>query len=186
MMGKSNSSMKRMRGSGEVNENNPFGNNPFVYTPGDIDENPWRLAWLDVLFVFQKSYLLPKIIWPLRPNVSGSLDELAPTWSNYFDLMCHLNLVVIQLIVLFTLPIAAALFWFLPGLVHIVYFLVFAFATLITMRLLNGRKTTECLVGLPVDVLPVNDEEELWFFINGVATGFAYFNPHYPPRHKLM
>ncbi|KUJ07309.1 uncharacterized protein LY89DRAFT_702433 [Mollisia scopiformis] len=39
------------------------------------------------------------------------------------------------------------------------------------MRLLNGAPTTEALVGLPDGTDPVNDEHELWFFINGVATG---------------
>jgi len=39
------------------------------------------------------------------------------------------------------------------------------------MRLLNGGPRTECLVGLPDGQPPVNDESELWFFINGIATG---------------
>jgi hypothetical protein len=78
---------KKMKGTGTVNENHPFGNNPFIYIPGDVDRNPFRLVWLDILFVFQKSYLLPQIILPTWPAVAEELDELAPTMSNMKDLL---------------------------------------------------------------------------------------------------
>lgn len=175
----------KKRGTGVVNENKPFGNNPFVYTPGDIDENPFRLVWLDVLSVFQKSYLLSQIILPLWPTLTkpaSGLEELSLTPSNMMDMVCHMSLLGIQLFIIATLPIMLGLFWFLPGIIYLVYFLIFFSATMIAMRLLNGRRTSECLVGLPTDGLPVNDEEELWFFINGVATGYEVLE--HPPYWK--
>jgi hypothetical protein len=78
----------------------------------------------------------------------------------------------IQLLMIVTLPLMAVLFWFLPGFVNLLYFVAFFAVTFLLKRLLNGPPTTEVLVGLPPDgVDAVNDEHELWFFINGVATG---------------
>lgn len=84
-------------------------------------------------------------------------------------------LLVTQIILLFSLPILGVLFWLVPGVVPILFAVTFCVATWVVMRLLNGAPTTECLVGLPGDLEPVNDEHELWFFINGVATGSALY-----------
>jgi hypothetical protein len=70
------------------------------------------------------------------------------------------------------------LYWFVPGVVHIVFCVLFAVSTLFIMRLLNGGPRTECLVGLPQGKAPVNDESELWFFINGIATGLIPSHPN--------
>jgi hypothetical protein len=43
--------------------------------------------------------------------------------------------------------------------------------TLAIMRLLNGGPISECYVGFPEGQMPVNDEHELWFFINGITIG---------------
>lgn len=164
--------LNRVKGSGEVNLNKPFGNNPFVYVPGNVDESPTRLLLLDILFVLQKSTLLPMIIWPLWPNISGPLDELAFTWPNMWDLFLQFNLLWVQVLLVLLFPIMALAFWFLPGIVVVGSVICVVTATKVTMRMLNGLKTTECLVGLPGGGRePVNEEEELWFFINGVATG---------------
>ena len=65
----------------------------------------------------------------------------------------------------------AIAYWLVPGIVPLVFCISFSVCTVFIMRLLNGGPRTECLVGVPDGQPPVNDESELWFFINGVATG---------------
>jgi hypothetical protein len=121
--------------------------------------------------VFKLIRLLPLIVIPLRPCISGRLDELYPIWPNIRDVLLHAILITSQLILIFGLPVVTLLYWYLPGIVHIVFCVLFAAHTLFVMRLLNGGPRTECLVGVPDGKPPVNDESECWFFINGIATG---------------
>ena len=167
---------KKKPGSGKFNANKPFGNNPWIAIPADVDRNPIRLVWMDIISVFKLIRLLPHIVTPLRPCISGSLDELSGTLANTRDLLLHTVLVISQLALIITLPILTVLFWFVPGIVHLVFISTFTASTLLVMRLLNGGPRAECLVGLPVDRPPVNDEQELWFFINGIATGYMFPN----------
>jgi hypothetical protein len=160
-------------GRGRFNKNEPFGNNPFIAIPSDVDRAPSRLVWIDILSVFSLSKLLPLILTPLRPCISGPLDELSPTWSNLKDIFLQGVLIISQVFLFVTLPIMFVLYWFLPGVVHLVFFVAFSVVTLVVMRLLNGGPRAECLVGLPDSLEPVNDEHELWFFINGIATGYV-------------
>jgi hypothetical protein len=160
-------------GSGRFNKNEPFGNNPFISIPADVDRAPFRLVWIDFLSVFSLSKLLPLILTPLQPCISGPLDELYPTWSNLTDIFLQVVLIITQVLLFVTLPILFVLHLFLPGVVHLLFFTAFAAATLVVMRLLNGGPSAECLVGLPDGLEPVNDEHELWFFINGIATGYV-------------
>ncbi|KAG0652627.1 hypothetical protein D0Z07_0123 [Hyphodiscus hymeniophilus] len=162
---------KKNPGSGTFNANKPFGNNPYIQIPPDVDRNPFRLIWIDILSVSQYGRLLPKIVIPLRPYISSKLDELSATWPNIRDILLHTVLILSQLFLIITLPFMTLLYWFVPGFVHIAFYIVFAVSTLIVTRLLNGGPRTECLVGLPQGQAPVNDESELWFFINGIATG---------------
>ncbi|KAE9370518.1 hypothetical protein N431DRAFT_492592 [Stipitochalara longipes BDJ] len=157
-------------GSGEYNANEPFGNNNFISIPSDT--NPLRLVWLDILSIFALARLLPLVVAPLTPFVSGPLDELSPTWSNMTDMLLHTILIIIQLVLIFALPIMTILFWFLPGLISLAFVLAMLAVTLAVMRLLNGGPISECCVGLPPEgQMPVNDEHELWFFINGITIG---------------
>ncbi|CAL3968166.1 unnamed protein product [Diplocarpon coronariae] len=158
-------------GTGEVNDNEPFGNNPFVTIPADVDRNPFRLVLDDLVSVLHLRNLLARIILPLGPLISEELDELYPSWSNIQDLTLHAILLVTQLTLIISLPVLGIIFWLVPGIVPVIFVVTFWVATWIVMRLLNGWPTTECLVGLPDGLEPVNDEKELWFFINGVATG---------------
>ncbi|KAH6716277.1 hypothetical protein DL95DRAFT_347356 [Leptodontidium sp. 2 PMI_412] len=161
----------RTTGLGHFNANLPFGNNPFVNVPSDVNRNPFRLLLLDFGFVIHLRRLLVKIILPIGPLISGPLDELYPSRSNLMDLALHFILLTTQIMLVLLLPVVAVLFWLVPGVVPIVFLVTFWIATWIVMRLLNGAPTTECLVGLPEGLEPANDEHELWFFINGVATG---------------
>lgn len=160
----------------QINLNLSFSQNSFANLSQDVDQNPFRLVWDDILSVFQLSRLLPLIILPLAPFNSGPLDELYPSWSNMSALTLHMALLPIQLSMIVTLPLMAVLFWFLPGFVHLLYFVSFIAVTFLFTRFLNGPPTTESLIGLPPDgVDAVNDEHELWFFINGVATGSVFW-----------
>jgi hypothetical protein len=82
-------------------------------------------------------------------------------------------LVISQLLLIVSLPALTVLYWFVPGIVHLAFIAAFAISTLFVMRLLNGGPRTECLVGLPDGQPPVNDEHELWFFMNGICTGYV-------------
>jgi hypothetical protein len=90
------------------------------------------------------------------------------------DMFLHTILIIIQFVLILALPIMTVLFWFLPGLVSLAFALEMLVVTLVIMRLLNGGPISECYVGLPPDgQMPVNDEHELWFFINGITIGYA-------------
>ncbi|EKD15659.1 hypothetical protein MBM_06287 [Drepanopeziza brunnea f. sp. 'multigermtubi' MB_m1] len=160
-----------MAGSGYVNENQPFGNNPFVSVPSDVDRNPFRLVLADLGFIVYLRSLLIQIILPMGPQISGELDELYLSWANIKDLTIHAVLLATQILLLLSMPALFIIFWLVPGVVPIILVAAFWGSTWVGMRLLNGWRTTECQVGLPDGLEPVNDEKELWFFINGVATG---------------
>lgn len=159
-------------GKGEFNANEPFGNNPFILIPPVV--NPLRLVWQDLLLIAKVARLLPLTVAPLTPCASKDLDELYLTLPNMIDVLLHTILLIIQLVLILAFPIMTVLFWFLPGLVSLVFALSMLVITLAIMRLLNGGPRSECLVGLPPDgQMPVNDEHELWFFINGITIGYA-------------
>ncbi len=166
-----NSAKTKNSAKGEFNPNEPFGNNSFISIPSDI--NPLRLVWLDILSIFANAKLLPRVIGPAHTMRFRALDELSPTWSNMTDMFLHTILIVIQLTLILTLPLMTLLFWFLPGLVSLAFTVAMLVVTLVVMRLLNGGPITECYVGLPDGQIPVNDEHELWFFINGITIGYV-------------
>lgn len=155
------------------NENLPFGNNPFINIPSDVDRAPLRLIYLDLLSVLRFYRLLPQLFLPLFPFVSGPLDELSGTWANIKVVTLHLALIIFQLSLLALIPVFAVLLWFVPAIGHVIVFGGITVTTGFFAWLLNGDKRAECLVGMPEDEPPVNDETELWFFINGIGTGWA-------------
>jgi hypothetical protein len=164
-----NGAKAKRSGRGEFNANKPFGNNTFISIPSDT--NPLRLVWLDILSIFGLARLLPLVVAPLVPCASGRLDELSLTWANITDMFLHTILIVIQLVLILTLPVMTVLFWFLPGLVSLVFVVSMLVVTLVIMRLLNGGPISECYVGFPEGKMPVNDGSEPWFFINGITIG---------------
>lgn len=136
----------RPTGLGQFNPNQPFGNNPFITIPSDLNRNPFRLLLLDLGFVFHLRKLLIKIILPLGPLISGPLDELYPSWSNLKDLTFHFILLFTQIILLASLPVLAVVFWLVPGVVPIIFLITFWAATWIFMRLLNGARTVRLVL----------------------------------------
>lgn len=157
-----------------INTNNPVRGNPFLDIPSDMDTNPFRLVWEDICSVFRLARLLPFIFLPLLPSRSGPLDELYPNLFNLWDVFLHITLIVSQLLLLISLPIALATFWIFPLVVHGVFYAAFTFLTMTIIRLLNGAPTRTSLIGIPRTRSPVNDATEPWFFINGIATGYIY------------
>jgi hypothetical protein len=154
------------------NANNPVRGNPFLDIPSDMDTNPFRLVWEDICCVFRLARLLPFIFLPLHPLRSGPLDELYPSPYNLWDVFLHITLIVSQIFLLISFPIALATFWVFPLVVHGVFYAAFMFLTMIIIRLLNGAPTGRSLIGIPRTRPPVNDATEPWFFINGIATGY--------------
>jgi hypothetical protein len=155
-----------------ISNDKPRGN-PFTQIPSDTDINPVRLLCRDIYSVFRLSRLLVFILIPVWPWPSGRLDELYLSKPNVRDLILHIHLVITQLLLIITLPIFAALFAAFPTFVHVFFLETFWLATKTVTWLLNGPSTTQCSVGVPRNRQPVNDNNELWFFINGIATGYS-------------
>ncbi|KAF9885229.1 hypothetical protein FE257_000589 [Aspergillus nanangensis] len=129
--------------------------NPFLLIPPDMDISPIRLVWTDI-----------------HPCASGALDELYPNYLNLRDIFLHIVLVVFQVILLLSLAVFLCTFWVFPVIIPVA-FMVFSWGiTWAILRVLNGPPRTQCRVGVPENnIAAVNDETELWFFINGICTG---------------
>ncbi|KAL2793141.1 hypothetical protein BJX66DRAFT_232910 [Aspergillus keveii] len=156
------------------NPNIPVRGNPFLDIPSDMDSNPFRWVWEDICSVPRLANLIPRIILPLGPFSSGKLDELYPSLPNLWALALQIFLVISQVILLFTFPVGLLALWALPLVAHAAFYTAFAVVTSIVVRLLNGPPSGRSLIGVPKTRPPVNDESELWFFINGIATGYHW------------
>ncbi|KAL2846047.1 hypothetical protein BJX68DRAFT_277217 [Aspergillus pseudodeflectus] len=153
------------------NPNIPVRGNPFLDIPSDMDSNPFRWVWEDICSVPRLANLIPRIILPLGPFLSGKLDELYPSPPNLRALALQIFLFISQILLLFSLPVGLLALWALPFVAHAAFYAAFAVITSIVVRLLNGPPSRRSLIGVPKTRPPVNDESELWFFINGIATG---------------
>ncbi|KAL2872842.1 uncharacterized protein BJX67DRAFT_376625 [Aspergillus lucknowensis] len=153
------------------NPNTPVHGNPFLDIPSDTDSNPFRWVWEDIDSVFRLAMLIPRILLPLGPFPSGKLDELYPSLRNMRDLALQVFLVISQVFLLLSLPVSVLALWALPFVAPAAFYTAFTGITLIVIRLLNGPPTGRSLIGVPKSRPPVNDESELWFFVNGIATG---------------
>ncbi|KAL4910015.1 hypothetical protein BDW74DRAFT_165276 [Aspergillus multicolor] len=157
----------------------PPNTNPssFFTIPHDIPSNPLFLTIEDILTVLRLLPLLPNIFLPLpRLFTSTPLSELSPTPSNLRDVILHTILLASQLSLLATFPIAVLTLWAVPGIAHAIFYTSFALTTGCITWLLNIRpRTRRCLVGRPQGREAVNvsgdKRGEVWFFINGIATG---------------
>lgn len=155
---------------GNTESNGTISISPFLAVPSDIKTNPWLLVMKDLWSVVTNSLLLPKIVLPIFPQNSGPLDELYPSLANLKALGLHGFLALFQIFLLATLPVAAVLFWFLPGFVLLAYFGTFFTVTWIITRLLNGSPQKDYMLG-ELDREPANEVGEVWIFISGICTG---------------
>lgn len=146
--------------------------NPFLLIPSDMDMNPVRLILEDLVSVLRLDKLLIYIVTPHSPCPSGPLDELYPNYPNLRDITLHAILVAFQSLLLLASVVFLFTFWFLPGIFPGGLVLIAWVVTVAILRLLNGQPSADCQVGVPDNgISPVNDESELWFFINGICTG---------------
>ena len=146
--------------------------NPFLLIPSDMDMDPVGLVLNDLLSVLRLDKLLIHIVIPHSPCPSGALDELYPNYSNLRDITLHTILVIFQILLLLACLVFIFIFWFLPGIFPGGVVLIAWVVTITILRLLNGQPSADCQVGVPENhISPVNDESELWFFINGICTG---------------
>jgi hypothetical protein len=150
--------------------------NPFMLIPPDMEINPYRLVWEDLVSVLKRSKLLIYIVVPHRPSLSGKLDELYPDYANLRDILLHVVLIIFQVILLLTFGFFLFTFWVFPAVLPMAFSIISWVVTKGILRLLNGPPRSQCLVGVPENgVSPVNDESELWFFINGICTGYITY-----------
>lgn len=158
----------------------------FLTIPHDILSNPILLAAQDILTVLSLSPLLPNMFYPLHP-LASPLDELYPTFRNLRDLCLHIILLLSQISLLLSLPFAFITLWAIPCLVHAVFYISFGIVTSIITWILNERpkwqgNRHDSLIGRPEGSEAVNGtgtdgEGEVWFFINGIATGYLASPP---------
>ncbi|KAL2826653.1 hypothetical protein BDW59DRAFT_179368 [Aspergillus cavernicola] len=156
------------------NPNIPVNGNPFLDIPSDMDSGPFRWLWEDICSVPRLAKLIPRIILPLGPFLSGKLDELYPSPTNIRDLTLQILLIANQALLIFSFPICMLVLGALPFVAHAAFYTAFAIVTSIVVRLLNGPSSRRSLIGVPKTRAPVNADSELWFFINGIATGLHW------------
>ncbi|RDW71098.1 hypothetical protein BP6252_07661 [Coleophoma cylindrospora] len=133
--------------------------------------SPTRLLIRDLKLVWKLRWDLPKIILPLTPNLSGPLDELAPTWANRTELVFHTVLVVAQLGFLASIPLCLVL----PLVTFLLYFVGFVVANYLICIYFNGSCQTEYMAA-PKTPIPGVGKNEKWIFINGVSVGRHWLN----------
>ncbi|KAL4739297.1 hypothetical protein BDV11DRAFT_187936 [Aspergillus similis] len=161
----------------------PSTSNPtcsFLSIPYDIPSNPFLLTGQDILTILFLSPSLPNIILPIHP-LASPLDELYPTFLNLRDLCLQIILLLSQIALLLSLPFSLITLWAIPCIVHAVFYISFGVVTSLVTWILNERPTWQgdrhsSLIGRPEGSEAVNGngtdrEGEVWFFINGIATG---------------
>ncbi|TQB71584.1 hypothetical protein MPDQ_007443 [Monascus purpureus] len=137
-------------------------------TPIPYTASPLQLLWGDVCLIFRNLRLLRKIVSPLRPCLSGTLDELGPSWENWFGVAVHVSLFILQIAFLLSLPICLALM--VPAAWVIVYIAAVLVANnAVCNVVLNGKQRFLVSKG-PSAQFP-GHEREHWIFINGVSVG---------------
>ncbi|RDW83401.1 hypothetical protein BP5796_04892 [Coleophoma crateriformis] len=133
--------------------------------------SPTQLLISDLKLVWKLRWYIPSIILPLTPDLSGPLDELAPTWANRADLAFHAVLVIAQLGFLASIPLCLVL----PLGTFLLYFVGFVVANYLICIPFNGFLQTEYMAA-PKTPIPGVGENEKWIFINGVSVGRHWLN----------
>lgn len=155
----------------------PYSAQPSVTSP----------IWLivkDIWLVFQPRVPLLGVVRPLMPWQSGQLDELYPSYRNLKDVFIHSILLLAQgsfilLLLLCVLLLVSSIFFFIfifPtvicfGLVCI-YCPVLVIVNSALCGLLDGPHNKPVQKGTPPGG-KLLDNNEKWFFINGISTGYG-------------
>ena len=129
-------------------------------------DRPSRLLFKDIYYFFVYSWALPWIVLPLRPCLSGDLDELYPSAKNLFCIAVHFVLVLLQLAFILSLSIAF-IFPIWMGAAAVATFMALNWTL---CKLLNGSDSTYHSDPKYAKDLPEHAHEQ-WIFLNGVAVG---------------
>lgn len=143
----------------------PYTANPLLLMANDL------MLFLQITFTWPISAGLPSTVIPLFPMRSGSLDELAFSPGNYWDIFLHVILIIAQttfIISLFPLAVLG-----LPPVFYFAYVIGFILGNQWFTVLLNGPRHKGLFQSHPDCVKgnwPKYDHEK-WVFINGVSVG---------------
>jgi hypothetical protein len=137
-----------------------------VVIPHSYTGSPPELLRHDIWTALAFWKLLPSIVWPLKPNSSGSFCELYPSKANLRDMFLHLILVLIQLP--FVLSVPLWVFFPVPGIIAGVA--VFWLINSGICYLLNGPNMRYASDPKYAEVRKEHEHEQ-WIFLNGVAVG---------------
>jgi hypothetical protein len=132
------------------------------------NSSPFSLLGYDITLISSIFRYIPGTILPLKPTLSGPLDELYPSRANLWCIFLHLLYTTVQLAFLVSL-----FFCVFPTVgIVVVYILLFCLLNHAMCRFsLNGRAR---FITSNVDLgqFPKYDKEK-WMFINGVAVGYV-------------
>lgn len=128
---------------------------------------PWRLLVKDTYYFFAYLWALPFVLRPAFSYGSGELDELYPTIRNVFCVLLHVVLIVLQLILLVSVPVIA--FW-LPSVAAVAVILCFLLVNTMLCRFLNGTEYEFYSDDKYAKLRPEHEHEQ-WVFVNGVSVG---------------
>lgn len=128
-------------------------------------DSPWKLLAKDIYYFFVYLWALPWVLMPLWP--SGELDELyAYDWRNWYCVVAHFVLCVMQLVLFLALPFTLLLpIWTAAGGIAI-----FLFVNWLICLTLNGSDIKFNSEEKYAPALPEHEHEQ-WVFLNGVAVG---------------
>ncbi|KAH8888640.1 hypothetical protein GQ53DRAFT_243767 [Thozetella sp. PMI_491] len=127
---------------------------------------PWILLGYDIYYFIYFVWALPYILFPISPTDSGDLAELAWTGRNFFCILVHSLLCVMQLAFMVSLPLMILLPIWMAALAIGLFLLVNYSLCL----LLNGNQVEYWSDPEYAPALPEHAHEQ-WIFINGVAVG---------------
>lgn len=133
--------------------------------------SPLGLLWNDAKLFFKIYTTIPGVVLPLRPCLSGKLDELSWTAGNLRDITFHVVFIVLQLIFLVSIPLC-----FISPVplgifsLYVIGFLVLNYVICIPI---NGQAGI-IFRASPKSGIPVTGNGEKWIFINGISVGYIH------------
>ncbi|KAG5991106.1 hypothetical protein E4U54_003956 [Claviceps lovelessii] len=127
---------------------------------------PAKLLLKDLWYFFVYAWAVPLVLLPFRPCGSDDLDELYMSFKNVFALAVQALLTVLQLLFIFSLPLAFFFPLWMSG-IGVIGFFVLNFGL---CMLLNSRNLEYVSDEKYAQDLPEHAHEH-WVYLNGVATG---------------
>lgn len=145
----------------------------FGSKPGDVmlnnynyTDNPTKLLFSDLYYVFWYARSLPLVLLPLRPRDGNKFDELAWGWKNAYCVVVHAILIVMQLGFVICIPLMIIP----PPFVTAGFVAAFLVVNFLLSWTLNGWETEHVSHREYTEGREAHDDE-MWLYINGIATG---------------